>query len=148
MKHSLLMAIFVFSIFLPGKIVLADDEPVSTEEKQEKKSKDDGRSMIGMTDQCQELSEKLEMIKPIQATVNNDFKRVKDKKLCTAMSLQCEYFYSLVKSTAKEYKSECDTDVELSSLEKCDYSDNDCPHVLTRSTSPSVQPNFHRSARL
>src|SRR5687767_12444234 len=114
MRPTLLAFALVIGVSFAGVSgsALAEEEgSASTEEKQDTKSKDSGRTMIGMNEQCQELGDKLTLLKPIQETVNSDFKRVKDKKLCTAMSLQCEYFYSLVKSTTKQYKSECDSDI-------------------------------------
>ncbi|MBI4411798.1 MAG: hypothetical protein HY541_04880 [Deltaproteobacteria bacterium] len=97
---------------------------------------------------CGDLKEKMDIILEVYQKVSTEFSSVSDKVLCTSTSEQCEYFYSTVRQTQKEYRKLCAPDYEMAKIEKCDYSENPCtknrfrtrPGSYARS-SPSVKDN-------
>lgn len=79
-----------------------------------------------ITDQCEELREKIAIIIPLQKVVSYDFSRISDPMLCESMREQCEYFYSEAKNYQKEYRKLCESDYDMIEIDKCDYSENPC----------------------
>jgi len=129
-----LMATFtVITLIAVGSLtVWADEETADQTPKksQEKKTVEaDGPTMI-----CEELKEKIDIFRPLQETVSQDFARLSDQKLCNSMSSQCEYFYSKIKEYDKAYKDQCNADYAMPKVEKCDYDANPCNRVV-KSTS-------------
>lgn len=81
-----------------------------------------------LAEQCTDLEEKIDLVRPIQQSISEAFATVKDKELCKSMTAQCEYFYRVSKTYQKIYQGQCNPDYAIE-LSHCSYQENPCPRL-------------------